>query len=254
MREFLTTGQVAALCSVTPDAVLKWVKAGKIPANRTPGGHYRIRRSDLPAILTPEEEISHARTFPDRPFQYCWEFNAKSGKGSEDCRQCIVYRSQTRRCYEMSQLPSESEHAKLFCTDSCDECEYYQLVQDQQLNILIVTDQPALRASVESEIRNIGYNLRFTDCEYNCSMLVEKYRPDYAILDCSMGTERARQFARHLAADLRIQFVRIILVGERHEFPTECDKEVFANIERPFTTAVMKQLISNLEREPDTNQ
>jgi excisionase family DNA binding protein len=53
IREFITTGQAASLCSVTPDTVLKWIKAGKIPASRTPGGHYRISRSDVEQFITP---------------------------------------------------------------------------------------------------------------------------------------------------------------------------------------------------------
>ena len=88
MRQFLTTGQAAALCSVTPDAVLKWIKSGKIPANRTPGGHYRIRRGDLLAASAMEKEGYVIDKSRDRPFQYCWEFNARSGEIQADCQQC----------------------------------------------------------------------------------------------------------------------------------------------------------------------
>ena len=42
-----TTGQAARLCSVTPDTVLKWIKAGRIEAQRTAGGHYRISPQEL---------------------------------------------------------------------------------------------------------------------------------------------------------------------------------------------------------------
>ena len=38
----ITTGEAADMCCVTPDAVLKWIKGGKIPGVRTAGGHYRI--------------------------------------------------------------------------------------------------------------------------------------------------------------------------------------------------------------------
>ena len=51
-KKFLTTGQLAELYSVTPDAVLKWIKDGKISAIQTPGGHYRINMND---ILSNEE-------------------------------------------------------------------------------------------------------------------------------------------------------------------------------------------------------
>ena len=47
----LSTGAVARACGVTPDGVLHWIHAGKLPAFRTPGGHFRVRREDLAAFL-----------------------------------------------------------------------------------------------------------------------------------------------------------------------------------------------------------
>ena len=35
MKRFLTTGQAAELCSVTPDTVLKWIRSGRLAAART---------------------------------------------------------------------------------------------------------------------------------------------------------------------------------------------------------------------------
>ena len=40
----LTTGDVARYCHVTPQAVLKWIKAGKLEAYSTPGGQNRIEQ------------------------------------------------------------------------------------------------------------------------------------------------------------------------------------------------------------------
>jgi excisionase family DNA binding protein len=48
----LTSYQVGALLQVNPSSVNKWVKDGRIPAFRTPGGHRRIRAGDLVAFLT----------------------------------------------------------------------------------------------------------------------------------------------------------------------------------------------------------
>jgi excisionase family DNA binding protein len=47
----LTTGDVARLCGVTRDGVGHWIRAGKLPAFRTPGGHFRIQADDLQAFL-----------------------------------------------------------------------------------------------------------------------------------------------------------------------------------------------------------
>src|SRR5262245_27920606 len=48
---FLTSHQVGELLKVNPSSVNNWVNEGKIPAFRTPGGHRRIRQSDLIAFL-----------------------------------------------------------------------------------------------------------------------------------------------------------------------------------------------------------
>ncbi|HHL39878.1 MAG TPA: response regulator [Deltaproteobacteria bacterium] len=42
-----TTGEIASFCHVTINAVKKWISSGKLNAFRTPGGHYRIERSDF---------------------------------------------------------------------------------------------------------------------------------------------------------------------------------------------------------------
>ena len=61
--QWLTTGQAAKYCSVKPDTVLKWIKRGRLTAERTPGGHYRIRPKDLePLILTPRQVDAPPRT------------------------------------------------------------------------------------------------------------------------------------------------------------------------------------------------
>lgn len=48
----LTTGDVARRCQVTTMTVLNWIKAGRLKAYKTPGGHYRIRMDDFNAFVT----------------------------------------------------------------------------------------------------------------------------------------------------------------------------------------------------------
>lgn len=47
----LTSHQAGTLLQVNPSSINKWVKEGRIPAFRTPGGHRRIRAGDLVAFL-----------------------------------------------------------------------------------------------------------------------------------------------------------------------------------------------------------
>lgn len=66
----LTTSQVARLCHVTANTVANWIDAGRLPAYRTPGGHRRVRETDLHSFmrsngfpLPEEEEAGGARRF-----------------------------------------------------------------------------------------------------------------------------------------------------------------------------------------------
>lgn len=57
--EILTTHQVAEKLGVNPVTVARWVKAGKLPAFKTAGGHRRIRKEDLDRFL---EECGYYKT------------------------------------------------------------------------------------------------------------------------------------------------------------------------------------------------
>ncbi len=50
-ERLLTTSEVAEYCQVTNGAVVKWIKAKKLKAYATPGGNYRIRKSDFKEFL-----------------------------------------------------------------------------------------------------------------------------------------------------------------------------------------------------------
>jgi len=50
-RRFFTTTEIARYCEVSNDGVLKWIKAGKLRAFATPGGHYRISAEDFREFL-----------------------------------------------------------------------------------------------------------------------------------------------------------------------------------------------------------
>lgn len=48
----LTPAQVAVLLGVDPKTVRRWSNEGRLPVNRTPGGHRRFRYSDIQPFLT----------------------------------------------------------------------------------------------------------------------------------------------------------------------------------------------------------
>ncbi len=64
--ELLTSSQVGALLQVNPSSIKNWVNDGLIAAFRTPGGHRRIRATDLVAFLD-----SHQMPIPRRLTGLC---------------------------------------------------------------------------------------------------------------------------------------------------------------------------------------
>ena len=246
--QFLTTGQAADILSVTPDTVLKWIRLGLLPARRTAGGHHRIDRRDLDLVLAavPSSHQYKAKT-RQHSFEYCWEFYG-NGDLPERCRGCAVYSMRAHRCYEVAKLAPESGHLKAFCERTCEECEYYRLVHEQSTNVLVVTDDKELTASLLRDAVSTDFNLEVADCEYAASLKIADFRPDFAVVDCSLGRRASGDIGRHLVQDPRIPSVRVVLAGTDDEFPEECDKEIFARMERPFGIREIDDIIDGFKK------
>jgi len=230
----LTTSQAASLCSVTPDTVLKWIRSGRLPARRTAGGHHRIARADLERLMQPGALQEEPQQIPERRrFRYCWEYNG-NGQVLEVCQRCAVYLLRARRCYEMAKVAPEAVHPKVYCRAGCEECAYYKEVRDQEINVLVVTGDPVLTRDLRFHGSTAGFNLEIADCEYATSAVLNRFKADYIIVDCSLGRRASRDIIKHLRQDPRIPFVRLILAENQNQAPLGCEKEVFARIERPL--------------------
>ena len=241
----LSTGQAAKLCSVTPNAVLKWIQQGKLKAVRTAGGHHRIDEKDLEGLMArtrPAARLQPAQPADRRPFQYCWEHNG-GGRLLDGCRDCVVYQMRARRCYEVIKLVPKVGHGQVFCKGTCDECDYYQIVRRQKTNVLLLTQNEMLANQLKEDAESRAFALETADCEYSCSALIEGFRPDYAVIDCALGPDTSRDLCKHLVSDPRIPFVRVIMAAEAHELPRDCDHQVFATIHKPLRIEGLSGLI-----------
>jgi excisionase family DNA binding protein len=244
---YLTTGQAASILAVTPDTVLKWIRTGRLPARRTAGGHHRIDPQDLESVAAGGPTSPDVDAAP-RPFQYCWEFYG-NGNLPEKCRGCAVYLMRAHRCYEVAKLAPQSGHLKAYCENTCEECEYYRLVLEQRTNVLVVTDDASLADRLARDLDDADFNLEVADCEYACSFKITDFRPDFAVVDCALGQRASKDISHHLVHDPRIPSVRVILAGRDDEFPEECDKEVFARMERPFGIREIGEIIDDIVKE-----
>ena len=50
----LSTGQAALLLGVSMDTIARMLDAGELPAERTPGGHRRVAKRAVDALITGE--------------------------------------------------------------------------------------------------------------------------------------------------------------------------------------------------------
>jgi hypothetical protein len=174
--------------------------------------------------------------------RYCWEYNGDGGV-PVGCKDCVVYQMRAQRCYEATKMTDDIGHTKLFCSTDCLDCDYYRRVHLQATNVLVVTDDRTLIASLEEEKSDAPYALEISDCEYSCSALVDSFRPDYVIVDCSFGPERSADICNHLIQDPRLPYTRVVLAVEAGKSPSGCDKEVFARITRPFDVSDITECI-----------
>ena len=94
-----------------------------------------------------------------------------------------------------------------------------------------------------------GVNLQIADGGYSCSLLITDFRPDYAVIDCAIGQE-VKDISNNLAMEPRIPNVRIILVGNKCDFPKECDKKIFARVKRPSRLFEIVNLIDSKNTKP----
>ena len=118
VKNYITTGEAAAIFDVDPDTVLRWIKSGEIQAIRTPGGHYRINRNVFLNKMTEDNPIIEKNEIRSA-LPYCWEFNGQKNCDIEDCKSCLVYKTHARYCFEMIHIPTELGHLKRYCESSC---------------------------------------------------------------------------------------------------------------------------------------
>jgi excisionase family DNA binding protein len=118
---FISTGKAAKQWAVSRDTILKWIKSGKLSAEKTVGGHHRIRMDAFdtyPTHRSPGEEPAS---------EYCWNFYAKNGAISSGCRGCVAFKAKARNCYLLAKYKKKDEFTGVFCKQSCDSCGYYRM-------------------------------------------------------------------------------------------------------------------------------
>ena len=210
---YLTTGQAAKLCEVTPDTILKWIRKGRLAGARTAGGHYRIHLRDLRPHIPPgrgdllSPEAAHCAPQTMR----CWEYLANGGEVRRSCKQCVVYRVGATGCFLMAGIEPEIGHARRFCETSCEECVYYRRVVGLATIVLVITSDDALIDQLASE-EDEHVSMRFASGAYDASALIENFRPAFAVVDDELLEGSESGLLDSLSRDSRVVGLKVILV------------------------------------------
>ena len=236
---WLTTGQAAKLCSVTPDTVLKWIKKGSLEAVRTAGGHYRIRREDLGTLLTDRHRSAREQHQPlDEVPQHlrCWEYFSRGGVIRDECQACVVYRARAAWCFQMATLGPEVGYSGRFCQTSCEDCVYFRRMSGRPTNVLVVTSDHDLVHRL-SEADHEGIALRFARNAYEASAVVQGFVPAFAVVDQDALRGGEDGLLESLAYDPRLPGLKIIVAVARGKARASLDAMshiVACVIEKPF--------------------
>ena len=257
-KDWLTTGQAADLCHVERDTVLKWIKRGKLPAERTAGGHHRIARSELDRFLLERRRPGGAarktyvqREFTSRPL-HCWEYLAEHGRIRDGCKRCTVYRVQAARCFELLRFGCDIGHRRLFCRGSCEDCSYYRRLMGLPTRVLVVTRR-------ESQMRRLwqasadDLEFRFARNGYEAARQVGEFRPAFVVVESGSGGEDVEELLDCLAADTRSPGMRVVLATRRQRTAGEWRRPRLAGVLRDgFDADDIRELVAQAPVETDT--
>jgi excisionase family DNA binding protein len=215
--EYVSTGAAARLPGVTPDTVLKWIKRGRLEARRTAGGHYRVSKAALRWLRGEGEEKSSAGAADaaPRPPLYCWEYHASGGVVRPECEQCNAYQAKALRCYELRCLPSGLGSPSDFCTTVCEACGYYRQHVHGPVRVLVVSDSVSLRDELQRGSQHRPVRFEFAAREYECAAIVDGFRPELVLIDCTLPRSVWTSLVSCMADDPRAAGLRIVLAQRR---------------------------------------
>jgi excisionase family DNA binding protein len=246
---YLTTGEAAQLCSVTPDAVLKWIKKRQLPAVTTAGGHHRILYRDLAKFLKPCGEALPPSQ-PQRPLR-CWEYMCGDNPLAESCRQCFVYRVGAAWCFEAVALAGEQATARTYCHRGCASCAYYQRVKAPELGVVIVSREADV-GFISGGATGDGLTVTFAANAYEAAAAIHDLHPVCAVVDEDLPDHV--DIVRCISSDPHAWGLKILLASGPNSRKARAGGGVAGAIEKPLDRSKILQTVAAfpVERQPET--
>ena len=111
--------------------------------------------------------------------------------------------------------------------------------------MLVVTDSVRMRSRLTADADASMLHLEFASCEYECSAVVDDFRPEFVVVDGTFSTQACSDLCSHLANDPRIPGVRIIFAAPQgsHE-SVASGLNVIGQLEQPFTLMDLEHFIA----------
>ena len=212
-RNWLTTGQAAQLCAVTPATVLSWIRKGRLAGIRTAGGHYRIKRENLEPLLI-EEGLSsdgdhHRESRSARPLR-CWEYLSDGKTLRDECAACVAYRTRAAWCFLLAANESSGSRIGHACPNKCAECAYYRRVLGMPTRVLVVSsDQSLVQRLRVGDAPDLA--LRFAHNVYEASAIAQSSLPAFAVIDGEGFPLEDGGLIESLSRDPRLPSLKIIV-------------------------------------------
>lgn len=208
-RIWLSTGEAARLCSVERDTVLKWIKRGRIPAVRTPGGHYRIARQDLERLRAASPARHRPAGQPDAGWR-CWEFMAAGGPMRSECRDCLAYRTRASFCFGLREQPGLA--AGILCWDwlACRDCPYYRRLQGLPTRVLLVSADESWSSSFKAGAPKL--ELRVARNARQAASQIPDWWPALVVIDAETLGGGEVELLQRLLADQPVVGLRVLYV------------------------------------------
>jgi len=241
--QWLTTGEAARLCAVERDTVLKWIKRGRLPASRTPGGHHRIARQDLQRLLRLPRPSSVARS--RMASLRCWEYLAAGGRIRDECRKCLAFEVGAVRCFRLRQWKQD---AGFFCCGprQCEDCPYYRKVAGLPARVLVITEDGAFRRALAAGDASV--EMKFAGGSYEASRLVVALWPALVVVDEEVDRGGGLRLLERLLSDRAISGSRLLYAvagaGRRVKQQRQGVNLLLDVMKKPFGISTIRKILA----------
>ncbi len=156
-KDYLTTTELSKLCGVSRFTIINWTNGGKIRANRTVGGHYRIPVSEAMSFL----ETFHKERNGVAPhlLGQCWEYPQETNCEKE-CGNCLIYGKEVDYCFV---LVRQLGKGVICCKGDCLSCGYFEeFFRLYSKGTPLEKPRGKKRKEMSTEKRNFLYNFVYS--------------------------------------------------------------------------------------------